>query len=207
MLGGRGLQDEIRRIAERVKGWRLDAGLTLQDVSESAGVSASTVHKIENLQTVPTIAVLLKVAHGLGRKPHELFEDADAGEPQVALIRLGGREVLSTQEGTDLERVVGSIQAAHIDLWRVTHGPGCGVRVRPDAEPLSYNGEVVILVEAGRLDVKVGEMQYDLGPGDTLHFKTTLPHSWKNQTDEPVSAYFFGLLPEAARKIGRARDG
>jgi transcriptional regulator with XRE-family HTH domain len=36
-------------------------------------VSASTIHKIENLQTVPTIAVLLKVAHGLGRKSSELL--------------------------------------------------------------------------------------------------------------------------------------
>lgn len=197
------MQDELRRIAARVKSWRAEAGLTLQEASARSGVSASTVHKIENLQMVPTIAVLLKVAHGLGRRPHELFDDhGKAG--QAALMRCSDRDVLETRAGSLLERVVGAIDEAEIDVWRVTHDPGCGSQAAPDSPPLRYRGELVILVETGTLHVTVGippdAEAYVLSRGDTLHFKTSVPHAWENRTAEPVSAYFFGLLPKSRRR-------
>jgi transcriptional regulator with XRE-family HTH domain len=198
------VQEELKRIAGRVKAWRTGEGLTLQEVSERSGVSASTVHKIENLQMIPTIAVLLKVAHGLGRRPHELFDEGAVTRSAAALVRARERDQLQTREGSTLERVVGAIDQAGIDVWRVTHDPGRGSQPSPDAPLQRYRGELVILVETGRLHVEVGEGEaievYDLDVGDTLHFKTSLPHAWINRTDEPVSAYFFGLLPDAARR-------
>lgn len=198
------MQNELQRIACRVKAWRLEASLTLQEVSDRSGVSASTVHKIENRQMVPTIAVLLKVAHGLGRRPHELFDDdaGGGGRRGAAVMRAEARDVLETRPGNVLERMVGAIPDAGIDVWRVTHDPGCGSHAEPTAPPLRYRGELVILVERGCLHVSVGEASrvetFDLGPGDTLHFKTSIPHRWENRTDEPVSAYFFAQQPGAA---------
>ncbi len=189
------MADELKGIADRVKRWRLDAGLTLQAVSERSGVSASTVHKIENLQTVPTISVLLKLAHGLGRQPHELFGDVDATPRVAAMLRAEDRDELSTRPGAVLERVAGGIDHADINVWRVTHPPDHGSRAAPDSPALSYHGEVVILVDVGRLHVTVGDEEYDLGPGDTLHFKTKTPHFWHNRGSEKVSAYFFGTTP------------
>lgn len=189
------MSDELQGIAERIKRWRIDAGLTLQAVSDRSGVSASTVHKIENLQTVPTISVLLKVAHGLGRQPHELFGEGDGAPRLAALVRVEERAELSSRAGVVLSQVAGGIDQADIDVWRVTHAPGSGSRATPDAASLSYTGEVVILVEAGRLHVTVGEEEYDVGPGDTLHFKTKTPHHWTNRGSETVSAYFFGTTP------------
>jgi transcriptional regulator with XRE-family HTH domain len=192
---GRRLGDELKDIAERVKRWRLDAGLTLQAVSERSGVSASTVHKIENLQTVPTISVLLKVAHGLGRQPHELFGHGDVTPRLAAVVRAEDRDELSTGPGALLERVTGAIDQEDLNVWRVTHPPGCGSRAESDSPALSYHGEVVILVEVGRLHVTVGEEEFDLGPGDTLHFKTKAPHFWENRGSETMSAYFCGTTP------------
>lgn len=189
------MSDELQDIAERVKRWRLDAGLTLQAVSDRSGVSASTVHKIENLQTVPTISVLLKVAHGLGRQPHELFGHEDATPRTAAVLRAEDRKVVSARPGALLEQAAGGIDQADVDLWRVTHPPGSGSRVEPDSPALSYHGEVVILVEAGRLRVTVGDEEHDLAPGDTLHFKTKTPHFWHNHGTETASAYFFGTTP------------
>ena len=65
------MDKDLKRIAARVRTWRNEARLTLQQLGDRSGVSASTIYKIENLQTVPTIAVLLKLARGLGHKPSE----------------------------------------------------------------------------------------------------------------------------------------
>lgn len=194
------MEDELRRIARRIRSWRDEAGLTLQELAETSGVSASTIHKIENLQTVPTISVLLKVAHGLRRRPSELFE-GDRGEQRAALTRQSERDTLQTREGSLLQRVVAGIPESKIDVWRVTHEPGYGSRSGPDSPMLRYRGELIILVEEGTLHVDVLDESYELAAGDTLHFKTSDKHAWENRGDEPFSGYFFGLLPRAARKV------
>jgi transcriptional regulator with XRE-family HTH domain len=200
VLEDRSVKDELRRISLRIRSWRDEAGLTLQELAGKSGVSASTIHKIENSQTVPTISVLLKVAHGLRRRPSELFE-GDRPERKAALTRREERDVLQTRKGALLRRVVAGIPDASIDVWQVTHEPGHGSRPEPDAPRLHYRGELIILVEEGSLHVDVADESYELAPGDTLHFKTSEHHVWENRGDGPMSAYFFGLLPRAARKV------
>lgn len=192
------LNPELKRIARRIRDWRDDAGLTLQELAEKSGVSASTVHKIENGQTVPTIAVLFKVAHGLQRRPAELFE-GEQPENAAALNRVDDRDRLQTLHGATVMRVIRGIPKAAIDLWHVTFEPGAGTNHTADTEKLSYRGELVILVEEGELFVEVADEEYVLRKGDTLHFKTSEPHSWMNRGDVPMKGYFFGLLPRALR--------
>lgn len=50
-------------------------GLTLQQLAARSHVAASTIHKIEAQQMIPTISVLLKIAKGLERRPKELIRD------------------------------------------------------------------------------------------------------------------------------------
>jgi transcriptional regulator with XRE-family HTH domain len=187
------LDPELTRIAERVRQWRSDDGLTLQELGERAGVSASTIHKIENSQTVPTISVLLKVAHGLRRPPAELFE----GELRSAVVRHVAADdvlVLRPHKGTSVHRLVGGIPRASIDLWRVEHDPG---KVVGGDKPMSYTGELIIIIESGALTVIVDGREHTLAPGDTIHFKTDHPHGWENRGDVPVSALFCGTVTKA----------
>jgi uncharacterized cupin superfamily protein len=57
-------------------------------------------------------------------------------------------------------------------------------RLQPGArsgdEPMQHAGEEVCHVLAGAIDYVVAGMPCRLGPGDTLHFRSTLPHSWQN---------------------------
>ena len=40
----------------------------------------------------------------------------------------------------------------------------------------------------GRLDIHVGFERYELGPGDSIHFPSSLPHRYVNPTDEVARA-------------------
>ncbi len=199
------MDGELERIALRIRTWREEAGLTLQELADKSGVSASTIHKIENNNTVPTISVILKVTHGLGRRPDELFERSP-NENQAALVRRGQHHELETQPGTRVQRVAGGLPRAVLDVWRVIHAPGCGVGSHIGAKRLMYKGELVMLVECGELYAEVGEEKYLLHAGDSLHFKSTMPHLWHNQSDAPVSVLFFATLPRGAEQIA-AQDG
>lgn len=190
------LDDEVERIATRVRRWREDAGLTLQELGDRSGVSPSTIHKLENNNSVPTVAVLLKLAHGLGKRPNELFEDEVCDRP-VACVRAGTGGRLTFRPGTDLERVVGAIPQSLIDVWRMLHEPGAGAGVE---ERLAYDGELVILVEQGEVVVDVGDATYVLSVGDSLHFDTSLPHRWRNEGKLEARLLLAGLLPRGLRK-------
>jgi transcriptional regulator with XRE-family HTH domain len=187
------LDQDLKRIADRIRGWRQEAGLTLQQLGDRSNVSASTVHKIENLQTVPTIAVLLKVANGLNRRPSELLAEAETSD-RVALVQEADRPRFAVGELAQLEHLVGMISHNGLDLWRVELQPGIGAGYIGDA--WEFQGELVILCERGRLDCEVAGEAFTLGPGDTLHLDASQPHRWIAGGDEPAIAMLFALLPE-----------
>jgi len=108
------VDEDLKRIAHRLRSWRSDAGLTLQRLGDLSGVSASTIHKMENLQTVPTISVLLKVAHGLNRRPSELLAEVEVGR-KVSVIRSKERPSLKVVPGATAEHLIGMIPHNKLD--------------------------------------------------------------------------------------------
>jgi transcriptional regulator with XRE-family HTH domain len=53
------MEESVNRVAGRIKLWRSEANLSLQELANRSAVSPSTIHKIEHCQTVPTISVVL----------------------------------------------------------------------------------------------------------------------------------------------------
>ena len=63
-----GIDGELARITARIRRWREQAGLTLQELAKRSGLATSTVQKVETGQMIPSVAVLLKLSHGLGSR-------------------------------------------------------------------------------------------------------------------------------------------
>lgn len=201
------MDDDLKRIAARIRTWRNDARLTLQQLGDRSAVSASTIHKIENLQTVPTIAVLLKVANGLGRRPSELLAEIEVGD-QVAILRRDERPRAQLGDGGELEHLIAAIPRGQLDLWRVRLEPGIGVGM-PGSEPWQFRGEVALLVEEGNVEVTVGGESFEIGRGDSMHFDPSLPHRWVAGGGKPAMLLVTALLPDRihadlATRIARA---
>jgi quercetin dioxygenase-like cupin family protein len=59
-----------------------------------------------------------------------------------------------------------------------------------ESSPRLYRhpGQEIALVLSGRLDIHVGFERYELGPGDSIHFPSSLPHRYVNPTDEVARA-------------------
>ena len=187
------MDDDLKRIAGRIRRWRDEAGLTLQQLGDQSGVSASTIHKIENLQTVPTIAVLLKVANGLNRRPSELLAEEDTGK-QVAILRRDDRQQLVMNGHGQLEHLIGMIPRNRLDLWRVRIEPGRGAG-RPGTEAWRFHGEVVLLVEDGRVDVEVAGEHFVIERGDSIHFDPSLPHRWIAGGGKAATLLVLAIIP------------
>jgi len=188
------VEEDLKRIAARIRSWRDDAGLTLQQLGDRSGVSASTIHKIENLQTVPTIAVLLKVAHGLNRRPSELLAEVDVGR-QVAVMRRDDRQTLAVKDKGAIEHLVGMIPRNKLDVWRVRIEAGVGAGME-GFEPWEFHGEMVILVEEGIVSAEIGGEHFEIGPGDSIHFDPSLPHRWVAGGEKSAQAVVVATIPD-----------
>ncbi|MBY0400616.1 XRE family transcriptional regulator [Myxococcota bacterium] len=188
------MDDDLKRIAARIRTWRNEGRLTLQQLGDRSGVSASTIHKIENLQTVPTIAVLLKVAHGLSRRPSELLAEIEAGE-QVAIVRRDDRLRAQLGDGGQIEHLIGAIPRSRLDVWRIRLEPGIGVGM-PGTEPWQFQGEIALIVEEGTIEAVIGEETYELARGDSMHYDPNVPHRWFATGGKPALVLVTAILPE-----------
>jgi transcriptional regulator with XRE-family HTH domain len=60
---------------------RLDKGLTQDDLADGAFMDAAEVRRIESGRRDPGVRVTVRVAHGLGIPPEELYRGIDPSEP------------------------------------------------------------------------------------------------------------------------------
>lgn len=197
------MDDDLKRIAARLRGWRDDAGLTLQKLGDRSGVSASTIHKIENLQTIPTISVLLKVASGLNRRPSELLENIET-EKQVAILRREDRRRLSINGHVELEHLISMIPHNRLDVWRVHLEPGRGAG-RPGTDVWNFSGELVILVEEGCIEVELSGESYMVEAGDSIHFDSSTPHRWVAGRGKSAKVTALAMIPERLHADAKSR--
>jgi len=188
------VETELEAIALRVRRWRDGSNLTLQELARRSGVAASTIQKIETQQMIPSIAVLLKIAHGLGCPPADLVR-SDPGDNCVACLRAENRRPVGLNERMRIECLVGDLSEQHLEVWRITHEPGSGSgRTR-----FRFDGETLIVCESGEITFYVGEQEFLLRAGDTLHFKSTLSHGWRNEGTGTATFLNIGTLPSMLR--------
>jgi XRE family transcriptional regulator, regulator of sulfur utilization len=191
---GEATHGEMEMIAARIKRWREEARLTLQQLADRAGVSPSTIHKLENNQTVPTVTVFLKIAEGLGRSPGELLaSETAAGD--VIFTRRDERFTIDDLDGTRLEKLANDLVNPELEMWRTVIQPGVG----SDVAILQEEGELILVCEEGELTIGIGGKDYLLRRGDSIHTKASVRHTWRNAGDGPVTTTLALCRPRGGR--------
>jgi transcriptional regulator with XRE-family HTH domain len=97
------VDDELARISRRIRAAREEEGLTLQELARRSGVATSTIQKVETAQMTPSVAVVMKIARGLGRRASELVDDGGDAVPVVHL-RAGERHPIGRPGRLVVER-------------------------------------------------------------------------------------------------------
>lgn len=170
---------ELDQISDRLRLWREERGLTRQELADLSGVAASTVHKVEARQMTPSIAVVLKLAHGLGRRPSEILAEA-APFTTVSIHRVAEAKVTVTPSGS-FERLTGDLPDPELEAWRVTFQSGSS-----SGRPLRLDGEVLLICEEGELTLTIDGDDQRLAPGDAAHFKGSQQFSYRNGSQTPT---------------------
>jgi len=189
------MDDALAAVSRRVRAWREGLSLSLHELAERSDVAASTIQKVETGQMVPSVAVLMKIARGLDRRPAELVSD-EAEEAEIVLMRSKEHAVMSAGSQMRIERLSGDLFDPAVEVWRAYLRPGIGSGKSQHA----YEGEEVVVCEEGEVTFRFGDEEYRLTAGDTLHFKGGIPHQWWNSGSIPARFLMAGNFPKGLRR-------
>ncbi len=176
----------VARIGLRLARLRREQGLTLTQAAHKAGISAGFLSAVERSEANPSVATFHKLARLYKTNVLSFF---GTGEGERRLIRADERRVLKTQPGIRIESLAQGDNVMQVELWRLKPGTGSG-------EPYQHEGEEFALVLRGQLEIWLDEVErYILGPGDSLYFRSTQAHRFRNPGDKEAEALWVNTPP------------
>jgi len=161
-------------IAERVREFRLQLGLTVGQLAELTSLSKGMLSKIENAQASPSLATLARLSEAL-KVPVTAFFRGLNEEQDVVYVKAGrGLDIDHKGSGPGHRyQLLGTMRAPHNSLETLL----VTLTQRAEAFPLyQHPGTELIYMIAGRIEYLYGSSRYLLEPGDAMQFVGEVPH-------------------------------
>jgi XRE family transcriptional regulator, regulator of sulfur utilization len=164
-------------LGARVRALREGSGLSLRDLSERSGVSATTLSQVERGESSPTLSVAARIAGGLDLSLSQLLR-LDEG-PHVVVVRAGaGRS--HERRGHLVEELTPALpgQRADVSMHVLEAGAGTGGEDDPPIHEPGSRETIVLL--SGAVELVIDADTYRLEQGDSVTFDADLPHRLHN---------------------------
>jgi ribosome-binding protein aMBF1 (putative translation factor)/mannose-6-phosphate isomerase-like protein (cupin superfamily) len=213
-------------VGRRVREERLRQNIGVRELARRVGVSASLVSQVELGKASPSVGTLYSIVNELGISLDELFfhpqdsrrggrADNEAGTPPVQ-SRSGGvavsngiptvvhhddTKVIELASGVRWERLTPETPQ-DVDFLEVTYAVGS--ESCPANSLMRHSGHEYGHVLEGHMGVTVGFDTYELGPGDSVAFDSTMPHRLFTLGDSPVRAIWVVVGRRGDAQLGRS---
>ena len=170
-------QQIVAGIALRIRNFRKQQGLTLEELAERSKVSRAMISKVERSEKSPTLSVLVRIAKGLNITLSDLL-GAEPDPAGVSIHRAKDRTKFKDPESgfeRELLSLAESSKGLEIVLHRIPPGRSSGT-----LPTYAVPTEKYIIVQEGDLVVHLNRQNYEIAAGDTMHFEVKGPYSFSN---------------------------
>jgi transcriptional regulator with XRE-family HTH domain len=191
VTGSVDIETALDRVGSRLRRVRKQRGLTLTVAAAHAGISKSTLSRLENGQRRPSLELLLPLTQIYRVPIDDLVGAPEVGDPRIRLKarRVNGRTVLPLTRP-------GGVQA-----WKIVIP---ATQTQP--KPRTHDGFEWLYVLAGSMRLILGEQDMVLRTGEAAEFDTTVPHWFGSAGEGPAEVLsIFGRPGE--RMLVRAAGG
>lgn len=156
------MRDEVGQVGARLRAARQSRGLTLGDLAAAAGMSASTLSRLESGKRQASLELLLPLTRLLGIRLDDLVPREQA-DPRVRrpVIRRGGL-------------VIAPLAPEHSPIltYKITYPAASAL-----PELRVHDGYEWLYVLSGRLRLRLGDQDLALSRGEAAEFDTRTPHA------------------------------
>ena len=165
-------------VGERLRVIRSRRRQTLREVAERAGLSESFLSQVERGRASASVASLRRIADALGIAVSDLFQPAEASRlrvlrrddrPSLAFGVLGRKLLLTPNPLHHLEVFVGELDPeGSTGAEQYAHG----------------DSEELFVVIRGTVQLELGDEQFELEAGDSIDYRSAVPHRISNLGDD-----------------------
>jgi transcriptional regulator with XRE-family HTH domain len=168
---------DVGAILERL---RTQRGMTVRDLAEQSGLSASFIRAVERGDSDISLGRLARLAHvfhyDLGS-----FLGFTSTISRPSYITAENRKRINRGKGVEYEAL--HLPALDLDLVIVTLQPGSGFK-----EALTHEGMDVVYILEGDAVLVLNDADYPMAAGDCTIFAAGFPHKLRNDSKQPVTA-------------------
>jgi transcriptional regulator with XRE-family HTH domain len=179
-------------VGARLRSLRQQRGLSMQALAEQSGLSLNAIGRVERGESSPTVSSLHRCARALGVPVTAFFET----QPQRSTIVVRrNKRARSQGDGVLVESLGAGLEAQSLGPFLMTVMPGAGGET-----PISHGGEEFAYCVAGEVEYLVSDAWHRLEAGDSLLFRASQPHAFRNTSVE--KAVVLLVIQAAEEDIG-----
>lgn len=180
----------------RLRDYRDAASISVRELARRIEVSPSLISQVEHGKVTPSVETLYRIASELGLSVGDFFGD----RKDAAQGERGARDAADSHDFVQRRETRKKVQLAGGVTWERL-APSAGDRVEflhviyevgsescPKDSMLRHGGREYACVLTGRLGVKIGFDELELGPGDSIAFDAQLPHRLWTIGNKPATA-------------------
>ncbi|GGM83720.1 hypothetical protein GCM10012275_62940 [Longimycelium tulufanense] len=180
----------LAAVGPRLKRIRQQRHCTLAALSETTGISVSTLSRLESGQRKPSLELLLPIAHAHQVPLDELVGAPPVGDPRVRLKPVKRKDSIVVP----LTQQPGGLQAFKMVIAATRNKP----------VPCTHEGYEWLYVLSGQLRLVLADHDIVLKVGEAAEFDTRVPHWFGSTGKAPVEILsLFG--PQGERMHVRAK--
>lgn len=164
------------KIGKQVHERRKELGLSLRDLGELAGVTASFLSQVENDQVSPSLNSLQSIATALNVPMFSLLNDTPSGN----VVRIGERRRFSFEDSKISYDLLTPDFTRQMMAYLISIEP----HANRTAQPLARPTEQWMHVVEGQMRIVIGDETYLLDAGDTVYYDGDLLREFGSISDE-----------------------
>lgn len=164
-----------RIVGENIRAIRVAHKTSLTEVAKRAGLTKSTLSKIENGQSSSPISTLLVIATALEVPLGDFFREEEPAASHVLTRKNQGKRIIrdGSHLGYSYEALAAGFPGKRVEPFLLTLSPA-------DKEgDFRHGGQEFIYMLSGTIEFTVGAEKLVLRPGDSLYFDPTVIHRLK----------------------------
>jgi transcriptional regulator with XRE-family HTH domain len=175
------------RLGPRLRLLRQRLRVSLRELSEQTGFSASFLSLVENDKASPSVASLERIAAAFGLSLAEFFQENEALPYRV--VRTSERQTYTSEWSKTVVEVLAQQPtggALFPLILRMEPGARSGKR------PRAALTEEFALLQEGQIVLVTPDGEEELGPGDTVTLAAGTARLWENRSSEPAILLVLG---------------
>ena len=175
------MNEQIKQIAERLRGLRDALELSVENISEKLGVPADKYRKYESGESDIPMNFLFQTAKTFNVEITALISGEEARASGFFVTRKGRGSSVERNQAYKYQALAGGFRNAKAEPFEVT--------VEPNENPMYLNshvGQEFNYVLEGTLLLSVGGNEITLLEGDSIYFNSSNPHGMKALNNKKV---------------------